>query len=1084
MNTRGIQTLFGAPPRFDDRSDDLKALLVSLIARAVIIGLVASFFPHIATGNLFPAMTICTALVLVFGSLHLLRRRRLAAASSLFLYTVLISMFGLAALTDGIRDAAVFAIPGIMIVAGFVLEKKHAYFFSAAGILSIAALGAGEYAGVIHTPYPLSNSIHTTFDVIVITVVTVIGVLSLAEQVRENVRQGQDQATRLEIAEHRYRSMVENVNQAYYEADRLGRFIYVNAGFAAMGGYVPEDLLGKSSFRLVADEDQPRVIAAYKKWMQDRRPDMAIEFRVRTGEGAIFWVEQVTHFEFDPSGAFLRATNIIKNIDDRKRAEEHLRQSQITYRGILNAMAEALYIQDENGNFIDVNEGAERMYGYSRDELIGKSPAMVSADGMNDVETVMKQVQQAFNGTPQMFEFWGKRRSGQVFPKEVHLYPGLYFGKKAIIAIAQDITARKQAEEALHSSEALFRAVVENSHEGLLLIGEDGIIRYASPSLTAMLGLSNAELVGMNSYELTHPADGEFMTKLAGQIMGQSDLRLTIEHRFRQADGGWLWFESRATNMLSNPHVQSIVVNCRNITDARSASEQLKEAEERYRGLFLQATDGIIINDFTGRMIDVNHSFARMHGYVREELLGKNIKSLDAPGSLKDFQERRKRLQDGETVQFNVDHLHKNGHRIPLEVVANKIRIKDVDYVMVFHRDVTERMRSEEQRVHLEYQLAQAQKMQSMGTLAAGIAHDFNNILNIILANATLVDEEPDSAETNRKRAAAIMKASDRGAKLVKQVLTFARKSDVELSVVDVNAVIRELARLLEETFPKTITVELELDGRLPAISADPNQVHQVILNMSVNARDAMPAGGTLKFATRRVEGSTLAQEFPEASSPAYVEITVSDTGTGIDEETRKRIFEPFFTTKEIGKGSGLGLAVAYGILQKHNGFIDVKSKQGRGTSFHLYIPAMDAQGAAAESATAADTATMRGNETILYVEDENLLREMTSLFLANRGYTVIAANDGNEGLARFIEKAGEIAAVVSDLGLPGISGEQLFREVRSRSANIPFILTTGFIEPEKKTEMLDAGMASIVHKPYQMTEILAHIREAIDAID
>jgi two-component system, cell cycle sensor histidine kinase and response regulator CckA len=1081
MNTRGIQTLFGASPRFDDAGDDLKALLVSIIARAVIIGFVASLLPHIAAGHPFPALTIVTAIFLVCVSLALLHRRRLTAASWLLLYTILAAMFSLAFFSDGIRDAALIAVPGIMIVAGFVFDTKRAMIFSATGILSIAGIAAAEYWGFAHSSYPLTDDLFTAFDITVITVVTVAGVLSLSRRVRENVRHGQEQSDRLEISERRYRMMVENVNQAYYEADRHGLFTYVNPGFSAVGNYSPEELLGKSSFRLVADVDRPRVIAAYRQWMAERRAHMTMEFRVNTNAGGILWVEQVTHFEFDRSGAFVRATNILKNVDDRKRAEEHLRQSQTTYRGILNAMAEALYIQDEHGMFIDVNEGAERMYGYSRDELIGKTPALVSADAMNDVDAVMKQVQLAFEGTPQIFEFWGKRRNGEVFPKEVHLYPGLYFGKKVIIAMAQDISGRKQAERALQSSEALFRAVVEHSHEGLLLVGDNGLISYSSPSFAALLGRSQAELVGTTNIDLLHPDDREFLDRMIRQLIAQPEFGISIEHRLRHADGRWLWFESRADNMLSNPHVRAVVIHSRDITDARRAGKQLKEAEERYRSLFLQATDGISISDFAGRMIDVNEYFARMHGYTREELIGRGVTTLDAPGAQQDFGEYRRRIREGETVRFTVEHLHKSGQRIPVDVVANKIQIQDADYVMAFNRDITEQVRAEEQRVHLEYQLAQAQKMQSIGTLAAGVAHDFNNILNIILANASLVDEEPDNALTNRRRAAAIMKASDRGAKLVRQVLTFARKSDIELSVVDVNIILRELSRLLEETFPKTITVELDLDARLPAVNADPNQLHQVVLNMSVNARDAMPDGGSLKFVTRRIEGPAVAQEFPDARAHAYVEISISDSGQGMDEATRKRIFEPFFTTKEVGKGSGLGLAVAYGILQRHEGFVDVKSEKGRGTTFRLYLPSIDGQEQEAEDGAAAAAASLAGSETILYVEDEDLLREMTSSYLAIRGYTVVAVADGNEGLARFREQENDIAAVLSDLGLPGISGEQLFREIRAMNSTIPFVLATGFIEPEKKSELLDAGMTSIVHKPYQMTEVLAHVRQAID---
>jgi two-component system, cell cycle sensor histidine kinase and response regulator CckA len=371
--------------------------------------------------------------------------------------------------------------------------------------------------------------------------------------------------------------------------------------------------------------------------------------------------------------------------------------------------------------------------------------------------------------------------------------------------------------------------------------------------------------------------------------------------------------------------------------------------------------------------------------------------------------------------------------------------------------------------------------MEAVGTLSSGIAHDFNNILNIITGNLSLIENNPTNGAKFQRRLEGIKKATDRATRLVKQLLTFARKSDIERRTVEINDLVAEVARLLEETFPKTIKVRLNLGTGLPLLNADPNQLHQVLLNLCVNARDAMPAGGEFWITTGLVGKENVAERFPAAQSEQYIAIRLRDSGIGMDERTLKQIFDPFFTTKGVGGGTGLGLAVALGIVEKHTGFIDVLSKPGSGTEFSIYLPLSGRAEAVIEETTLKLGDAPGGDETILFIEDEAEIRETAVEVLEGKGYTVLTAKDGEEGVGAFKNNADQIALVLSDRGLPGIDGEEVFQRLRSINPRVRFVLLTGFIPPEKRSELLSQGINSVLQKPYKIGEVLLKIREALD---
>jgi signal transduction histidine kinase len=385
-------------------------------------------------------------------------------------------------------------------------------------------------------------------------------------------------------------------------------------------------------------------------------------------------------------------------------------------------------------------------------------------------------------------------------------------------------------------------------------------------------------------------------------------------------------------------------------------------------------------------------------------------------------------------------------------------------------------------------QLRQVQKMESLGTLAGGIAHDFNNILGIILGHITYLDASKHKPAIVSGSVEAIIKATERGTSLVRQILTFARKTDVALASLNVNAAVEELAAMLQETFPKNVSIVLELGQNLPAVTMDHTQLHQALLNLCVNARDAIvhPSAptsrkGKITIATSLATGSALRERFPEAGADAYIGVRVSDTGAGMDEHVRQRVFEPFFTTKETGRGTGLGLAVVYGVVQGHRGLIDVSSRVGSGTTFSLWFPCAPVTTKAAKAEEGGPPPVAGGKETLLFVEDEESLLSMMRLVLEDRGYSVITARDGMEAIRLYTEEKENIALVISDLGLPKLDGVAVTTTLRELKSDCRVVLATGYLDPEVRARLAAAGVTDYLAKPYGPVDMLRKIREVLD---
>lgn len=494
-------------------------------------------------------------------------------------------------------------------------------------------------------------------------------------------------------------------------------------------------------------------------------------------------------------------------------------------------------------------------------------------------------------------------------------------------------------------------------------------------------------------------------------------------------------------------------------------TRELNKSELMFRSLFEYANDGIILTDPSGVIVNVNQKACEIHGFDREALLGTNITLLEAEENKLPFRERMERILRGESLLFETLHYRKDGTKVSLEVSARAIQVDGKTLVQAFHRDITEKKK-------LQRQLLHSQKMESIGQLAGGIAHDFNNILTSVLGSAEHILMRDDLEEFIARKVKNIESAARQAAQMVSKLLSFARRSSFEPVVFNVNSVIADTIDIIAGLIPREIRIVRELRESLPAVGGDPSQIEQVVMNLILNARDAIPGGGEIRVKTELAElGPEDLDIDADVVRGNYVHISVSDTGIGIPEENMSHIFEPFFTTKEKGKGTGLGLAMAYGIVKEHGGYITVRSRVKELTTFHVYLPVSKKK-----AAPARPVREVSGNETILVIDDEVPVLEFIKETLAGRGFNVILADNPVNGLDIYKKSRDQIDLVITDIVMPAMSGNQLIEGIKIIEPQAKIIASTGFSE-----SLQDISIDGFLRKPFSSKTLLATVRDVLD---
>ena len=773
---------------------------------------------------------------------------------------------------------------------------------------------------------------------------------------------------------------------------------------------------------------------------------------------------------------FLAAYNI-----QRRRMMNLLRSSEEKYHDLYdNAPDMYLSLDVKTASVIQCNETVLRTTGYTREEVIGRPVFQLYHPDSEDAKKAFAQF--VSTGHVHNVELKACRKDGTAF--DISLSASAVRDKDGAITHSRstwrDITDLKQAEKALGESEELFRSLMDQMTDALIIIDWNGEILFSNAAGLKLVELDSAEeAVGRNIGEFIHPDTLQGM--LDGlQLVKAGRKGVTAECKFITSRGNEKWVEAVGTGV----HFQGSdgdMVSIRDITERKRMEQSLLESEQRLKLVTDNVPALIGKVDKNYRYQFVNKNYEEWFGIKREAVIGKQVKDL-LPHEAYEFSlpfidralagnevhyESKMRLPNG-IVKYLSNHL-----------VPDRSSTDEVTGYYVLVSDITERKLAEEERKRAESQLQQAQKMEAIGTLAGGIAHDFNNLLTGILGHANLLrlNHQPDTPVY--EAAKTIERAAERASELTQQLLGFARRGKYQIQSVNIHEQIQEVIRLLGRTIDKRICVSQRFIPGTPLIKGDPGQLQQVLMNLAINARDAMESGGELSFETAIVNiDEGYCQTHMEAKVGRYLLIAVTDTGHGIPAEQLGRIFEPFYTTKAPGKGSGMGLAMVYGIVKNHEGFVNVYSEVGHGTTFKIYLPLEESATRATEKPD--EEGAMPGTGRILLIDDEEMVRGLAAEMLIHLGYEVVTADDGEQGVRIYRGADQTFDLVIIDMIMPKLGGRDCFRELKKINPHIKAILSTGYGINGKAQEILDDGVRGFIQKPYRIDQLGRIVKQVL----
>jgi PAS domain S-box-containing protein len=636
---------------------------------------------------------------------------------------------------------------------------------------------------------------------------------------------------------------------------------------------------------------------------------------------------------------------------------------------------------------------------------------------------------------------------------------------------------RKRAEQALQDRENLLRTVINTTKEAMIAIGQDGLITIFNPAAEQMFGQKRETMIGQ-TLDMLMPEN--YRTQHAGFIRSyfskgepKGAIGKTMELPAIRGDHTVFSMEiSLATGNYGNKRF--VIAVARDITARKRAEAELRESEQNYRSIYNAANDTIFIHDIkSGEILDVNERIQDVYGYTPDEAKRLNVGAIssgEAPYTQEHALEWIVKAADGKPQLFEWLAKDKHGRLFWVEVNLKKAVIGGRDRLLAVVRDIDARKRNEETQNKLQVQIQQSQRLESIGTLAGGIAHDFNNLLMTIEGSASLMlyDIEPDHPHYDILQN--IEKQVRSGAKLTAQLLGYARKGKYELKPVDLNYLVEETLETFGRT-KKEIRIQPNLADDLSIIEADPGQIEQMLLNLCINASDAMPEGGELKIKTENVSHKVMKSEVFQPTPGQYVLLAITDSGIGMNQVTQERIFEPFYTTKEMGRGTGLGLASVYGVVKSHGGFIDVESKKGVGTTFRIYLPASEKE---VEETPEDLPEVTEESGTILLVDDEQMVCAVGTQMLQKFGYTVLQAGSGREAIDLYQENKDDIDLVILDMIMPDLSGGKVYDRMKEINANVTVLLSSGYSIDGQASEIMERGCDGFIQKPFNM-KLLSH---------
>ena len=857
-----------------------------------------------------------------------------------------------------------------------------------------------------------------------------------------------------------------------------GEFIDVNDCFEQLTGYTRSEVIGHKSLELGL-------------WVDERERDQLVD--AVSSKGRLRQFERRLHVKSGQIRTVTVSAELIRwagqdclvavlhDVTDQKLADAALRRQALTFA----TLYDAVMIVDKGGHIVDWNPAATRLFRYEKDEVIGRKPYFLHRQDYATIE--IGSLRTALKGSGRWEgELVLLRKDAtecivETVVSSLRDDTGEHIG---YIAVNRDITERKRVEQAHRDSEHQLRLLLNSTAEAIYGLDESGRCTFCNPSAIRMLGYKDSgELLGKDMHDLIHHSrsdNSRFPKEQCGIYRAQTVGAHThcVEDVLWRADGSSFPAEYWSYPIYKEEALVGSVVTFLDISERRRTEEALRQSEEKYREFMENAKHGIFQSSPDGQLLYVNPALVSLLGYAsKEELQSRNLatdiyETANDRLTVLDSYRSDDRL-DGVEINWK----RKDGRVVVVRSSGRRMRSKDgrVSHYDSIVEDVTERR-------SLEDQLRQAQKIEAVGRLAGGIAHDFNNILGVILGYADLLLEQFDDAQTEYHRLLAIKNAATRAASLTRQLLAFSRKQVLEVRVIDLNTTVTETARMLLRLLGEDIQLKTKLTTEPAVTKADPTQIEQVIMNLAVNSRDAMPTGGTLMIETVRVAVTEGYADHHVPISPGqYVMLEISDTGEGMSEEVKKRIFEPYFTTKGKDKGTGLGLATVYGIVKQSGGFIWVYSELGHGTTFKIYLPEVCEPVEHIEKPMTLPPMP-GGSETILLVEDSDALRELNHELLQNMGYTILEAQDGRSAISVAERHAGPIHLLLTDVVMPGMSGKALAEELTHSWPAIKVLYVSGYTDNiVLEQTLIDPGV-SYLQKPCTRDMLARKVRDVLSA--
>jgi two-component system cell cycle sensor histidine kinase/response regulator CckA len=729
----------------------------------------------------------------------------------------------------------------------------------------------------------------------------------------------------------------------------------------------------------------------------------------------------------------------------------------------------------KEGRVVGINEAYCQITGYKREELIGHTTLELGiwADPQQR-EKVINTLKK--DGRVLNVEVGVRRKDKGIHAALFSVDKINLNGELYLLSIATDITKLKNAERELKESEQKYRMLVEKSLQGLAVMQDESFV-FCNSRFAEITGYSVEELLSLSSaqmIEMIHPDDRKLINDRRRDRLNGKPVLPQYEYRGIKKDGTEIWLEiySSVIEYDGKPAIQSAF---RDITERKKALEGLQKALDWQKAIFEGSRDGFIISDKNSNFIDANERACKLLGYSKEELLKMGARDLNKSVDPSVLETIRKRILKGEEYVGETQVYTKDGRKVDVEFGHRRVIIAGKIYIHSIIRDITKQKR-------LEAQLVQSQKMEAIGVLAGGVSHDFNNILTIIKGYAELMLEDVDPNDAKRQDLEQIGIATQRAESLISQLLAFSRKQIIQPTILNLNDVLNETNKMLRRLIGEDIEVACITKSDLGLVNADHGQLQQIIMNLAVNARDAMRKGGRLTIETANADfDEEYVSAYPSAKPGRYIMLAISDNGIGMDAATQARIFDPFFTTKAKGEGTGLGLSTVYGIVKQNNGFIGVYSEPGKGTSFKIYLPRVEGTVSPPETVSDLDVG-FRGSKTVLIVEDEAPVRALACRILRDHGYKILEAANGLEAQGIAKEYEGDIHLVLSDVIMPAMGGEDLISWIKTIRPDVKALYVSGYTNNSIIHHgILDPNVA-FLQKPYSVNSLARKVREVIDS--